>query len=39
MKTSNAEVYCNAINNISRLVKVGFFMPITVSDSGFIKCA
>jgi hypothetical protein len=39
MKTSNAEVYCNAINNISRLVKVGFFMPLTVSDRRFIKYA
>lgn len=25
MKTSNAEVYCIGINNISRLVKGGFF--------------
>jgi hypothetical protein len=35
VKTSKAESYNNAINNITRLVKVGFFMPITVSDSRF----
>lgn len=32
VKTSVAEIYCNKVhNNISRLVRVGFFMPITVS--------